>query len=88
MTINLWDFYPTEPGTIEERLWQQLLDVWQDQDEPIDDARSVARFACGITSPRLTQTRLSRHPLFGCFAHVRFEEVHKRAQTVGQDPSL
>ena len=78
---------PTEPGTIEERLWQQLLDVWQDQDEPIDDARSVARFACGITSPRLTQTRLSRHPLFGCFTHVRFEEVHKRAQTVGQDPS-
>ena len=72
-----------KPGTIDEELWKQLLDVWQDQDESIEDARSVARFACGITSPRLTQTRLSRHPLFGCLAHVQFEEVHRRAQTVG-----
>ena len=79
---------PAEPGTIDEGLWNQLLGVWQDQDEPIDDARALARFACGITSPRLTQTRLSRHPLFGCLANVRFEEVHRRAQTVEQDPGL
>ena len=79
---------PAEPGIIDEGLWKQLLDVWQDQDEPINDARSVARFACGITSPRLTQTRLSRHPLFGSLAHVRFEEVHRRAQTVGQDSRM
>lgn len=79
---------PAKPGTIDEGLWNQLLNVWQDQDEPIGDARLVARFACGITSPRLTQTRLSRHPLFGCFAHVRFEEVYRRAQTVEQDSNL
>ena len=72
-----------KPGIIDEELWKQLLDAWQDQDEPIEDARSVARFACGITSPRLTQTHLSRHPLFGCLAHVQFEKVHRRAQTVG-----
>ncbi len=74
---------PTEPEGINEGLWKQLLDAWQDQAEPIDDARALARFACGITSPRLTQTRLSRHPLFGCLSHVRFEEIHRRAQTVG-----
>ena len=79
---------PAEPGTIDEGLWNQLLGVWQDQDEPIDDARALARFACGITSPRLTQTRLSRHPLFGCLANVRFEEVHRRAQTIVRDPGL
>ncbi len=79
---------PAEPGTIDEGLWEQLLGVWQDQEEPIDDARALARFACGITSPRLTQTRLSRHPLFGCLAHVRFGEVHRRAQTVEQDSGL
>ena len=79
---------PAEPGTIDEGLWEQLLGVWQDQEEPIDDARALARFACGITSPRLTQIRLSRHPLFGCLANVRFEEVHRRAQTVEQDPGL
>jgi ATP-dependent DNA helicase RecQ len=79
---------PAEPGAIDEGMWKQLLDAWQDQDEPIDDARSVARFACGITSPRLTQTRMSRHPLFGCFAHVRFDELYRRAQTVEQDSNL
>ena len=82
------ELLPAEPEIIDEELWKQLLDVWQDQDEPIDDARSVARFACGITSPQLTQTRLSRHPLFGSLAHVRFEEVHRRAQTVGQDSRM
>ena len=79
---------PAEPGTVDEGLWEQLLGVWQDQEEPIDDARALARFACGITSPRLTQIRLSRHPLFGCLANVRFGEVHRRAQTVEQDPGL
>ena len=74
---------PTEPEGINEGLWKQLLEAWQDQAKPIDDARALARFACGITSPRLTQTRLSRHPLFGCLSHVRFEEIHRRAQTVG-----
>ncbi len=79
---------PAEPETIDEGLWKQLLDVWQVQDEPTDDARTLARFACGITSPRLTRTSLSKHPLFGCLAHIRFEAVHIRAQTVEQDLSL
>lgn len=79
---------PTEPATIDEQLWKQLLDVWQEQDEPIQDARSLARFACGITSPRLTQARLSRHPLFGCLAHIQFEEAYRRAQTVEPDQNL
>lgn len=79
---------PTETGTIDERLWKQLLGAWEDQDEPIDDARALARFGCGLTSPRLTRTGLSKHPLFGCFAHVQFEKVHRRAQTVAQDSNL
>ncbi len=79
---------PTEPETIDEKLWEQLLDAWQDQDEPIDDTRALARFGCGITSPRLTRTGLSKHPLFGCFAHVQFKKVHRRAQTVAQDSIL
>ena len=79
---------PAELGTVDEALWKEILDTWQDQEEPIDDARALARFACGITSPRLTRTRLTRHPLFGCLANVRFEAVHSRAQTIEQDPGL
>ncbi|MCZ6676570.1 MAG: RecQ family ATP-dependent DNA helicase [Candidatus Poribacteria bacterium] len=72
---------PREPAAIDPNLWQRMLDAWHDQAEPIDDARALARFACGITSPRLTRTGLSRHPLFGCLAHVSFGDVHKRAQS-------
>ena len=73
---------PTEPAHIDETAWGRMLDVWHDQDEPIDDPRALARFGCGITSPRLTRTRLSTHPLFGSLAHVRFGDVHRRAQGV------
>ncbi|MBI1928229.1 RecQ family ATP-dependent DNA helicase [Candidatus Poribacteria bacterium] len=72
---------PVEPAEIDEALWGQMLDVWHAQDEPIDDARALARFACGITSPRLTRTGLSRHPLFGCLAHIRFGDVYKRTES-------
>lgn len=37
--------------------------------------RQTARFLCGITSPRLTKARLSRHDLFGSLAGQRFVQV-------------
>ena len=77
-----------ESTTINERIWRQILDLWHGQDELVKDARALARFACGIISPRLTRTRLSRDRLFGALAHIRFGKVHKRAQTVEKDQSL
>jgi len=72
---------PVEPAEVDEALWGQMLDAWHAQDEPINDSRALARFACGITSPRLTRSGLSRHPLFGCLAHVRFGDVLRRAES-------
>lgn len=37
--------------------------------------RQIARFLCGITSPLLTQSKLSRHALFGSQAGTPFHEV-------------
>ena len=72
----------TKLAEIDAVLWTQIRDVWTNQDEPIDDPRALARFTCGITSPRLTRTGLSRHPLFGSLGDVKFGDVHRRAQTV------
>lgn len=77
-----------EPATIDTVFWQQITDAWNQQEEPIDEARALARFACGITSPRLTRTGLSKHPLFGALSHVRFADVHTLAQAWKRDQSL
>ncbi len=78
---RVYPYAPLEPAAIDEALWGQMLDVWHAQDEPINDARALARFAYGITSPRLTRSGLSRHPLFGCLAHIRFGDVLRRAES-------
>jgi ATP-dependent DNA helicase RecQ len=49
-------------GAIDEERWEQLKNLPQ---LPRDDPRLLARFAVGISSPRLTMLKLSRHPLFG-----------------------
>lgn len=38
-----------------------------------DDARFLARVAYGITSPRITAEKLSKHHVFGCMAKCDFE---------------
>jgi hypothetical protein len=38
----------------------------------------AARFLCGLSSPALTKTKLSRHELFGIFENRRFAEVLAR----------
>ena len=43
--------------------------------EALGSARQRARFLCGLTSPRLTAARLSRHPLFGSLSGRPFAEV-------------
>jgi len=39
------------------------------------EARQVARFLCGLTSPALTRARLTRHPLFGTAEKDPFASV-------------
>jgi ATP-dependent DNA helicase RecQ len=38
-------------------------------------ARQRARFLCGITSPATTRAKLTRGPLFGALATLRFADV-------------
>jgi len=50
--------------------------------QALGEARQLARFLCGITSPAATRARLSRHPLFGVLAERRFGDVMAFAASV------
>jgi ATP-dependent DNA helicase RecQ len=52
--------------------------------QALGEARQLARFLCGITSPAATRARLSRHALFGALAERRFEQVMAFAASVLQ----
>ena len=41
----------------------------------LGQARQVARFLCGISSPALSTAKLTRHPLFGSATHMPFGKV-------------
>jgi ATP-dependent DNA helicase RecQ len=43
--------------------------------QALGEARQLARFLCGLTSPATSRARLSRHALFGVLAERRFEQV-------------
>lgn len=50
-----------------------------------DDARFLARVAFGIGSPRVTASKLTRHPVFGSMADHNFMSLFKAFQKVCQD---
>jgi len=43
--------------------------------EALGEARQAARFLCGLSSPALTKTKLTRNSLFGFFEDRRFADV-------------
>jgi ATP-dependent DNA helicase RecQ len=43
--------------------------------EALGEARQMARFLCGLTSPATSKARLGRHPLFGRQEEYRFGDV-------------
>ena len=47
------------------------------------DPRSLARFLCGVPSPRLSRARLTRHDLFAALAGVPFAAVLEAATALG-----
>ncbi|HJT76188.1 MAG TPA: ATP-dependent DNA helicase RecQ, partial [Gemmataceae bacterium] len=67
------------PAVIDEATWRQACAVRAEHPDPLAEPRALARFLCGLTSPRLTRNRLTRHPLFGSLAHVPFAELLRRA---------
>jgi ATP-dependent DNA helicase RecQ len=50
----------------------------------LGDARQLARFLCGISSPALAKAKLTRHPRFGSAAAVPFGSVMAAVESVAK----
>lgn len=59
--------------------WEKII---REPVVPKDDARLIARFALGFTSPRMTALKLGKHPLFGSMEEHDFRVVLSYAQDV------
>ncbi|MEN8167390.1 MAG: ATP-dependent DNA helicase RecQ [Pseudomonadota bacterium] len=79
------EFPPRQAQTISDAFWQEVCVVRQEQAEILAQPRLLSRFLCGITSPRLSRSKLTRHPLFGSLVNVSFRKVLDRTQK-GMEP--
>jgi ATP-dependent DNA helicase RecQ len=64
-----------QPATIPEGLRDRLQPSLEAAGQVLASPRAVARFLCGLTSPKMTRARLTRDPLFGELAEVPFPQV-------------
>jgi ATP-dependent DNA helicase RecQ len=70
---------PRPEVVIDDTIWHQAILLRHEHSDPLADPRTLARFLCGLTSPKLTRRRLTAHELFGALAHVLFATVLQRA---------
>ena len=66
---------PRSTPTIDPALCERVAELRREHAELFAEPRAVARFLCGLTSPRLTRAKLSAHPLFGVLEEVPFPQV-------------
>jgi ATP-dependent DNA helicase RecQ len=71
---------PRPVAAIDPAVWHKAEELRRQQPDPLAEPRALARFLCGLTSPRLTRSRLTRDKLFGALTHVPFPEVLRRAE--------
>jgi len=67
--------------TIDEELWREAESLRSEVPETLGEERAFSRFLIGLTSPRLTRTKLTRHALFGALSQVPFFQVLERAKS-------
>jgi ATP-dependent DNA helicase RecQ len=63
---------PALPADLDVKAFRSLQ---KSQFDALGEPRQSARFLCGLTSPALTRSKLTRHPLFGVFEERRFADV-------------
>jgi ATP-dependent DNA helicase RecQ len=70
---------PRPNPVIDPRVWREAAAL-RDRGDALREPRVLARFLCGLPSPRLSRNKLTSHPLFGALGHVPFAEVLRRAE--------
>lgn len=71
------------PPAIDEATWREAAAFWRANRQTVPDARALARFLCGVTSPKLSRARLGSHKLFAALSHVPFVQVMEKAAQTG-----
>jgi ATP-dependent DNA helicase RecQ len=66
---------PREREPIPDELADEITTLRAAHPEALGEDRQAARFLCGLTSPALTQAKLSRHPRFGALEEYPFAEI-------------
>ncbi len=64
-----------EATTIDDDLWRRVEQTASAAAEALGTPRAVARFLCGLSSPRSGRARLGKDPLFGVLTEVPFPDV-------------
>ena len=64
---------------IDPGVWSQATNLRDEYRDILGQARSLARFLCGVSSPWTIKVKLPTHPLFGVMADVPFPEVLAKA---------
>ena len=63
-----------EARNVPAEIWQDLRDLTREQ-AFLREPRAATRFLIGLSSPRLSRARLSKHRLFGILADVPFTQL-------------
>jgi ATP-dependent DNA helicase RecQ len=71
---------PRPQPVIDAKVWRQALDLRRRHGDVLREPRALARCLCGLSSPRLTRTKLTSERLFGALEDVPFAEVLRRAE--------
>jgi ATP-dependent DNA helicase RecQ len=66
---------PRSPHPIPPEMRQQARALRAEKPDLFREPRTLARFLCGLSSPRLARERLGGHALFGKLVEVPFPEV-------------
>ncbi len=75
-----WATRPVED--VENSYWRQVEKLTSERTTILANAYILTRFLCGITSPRLSQNKLTQHPLFGSVEHIPFAKILSKTQVM------
>lgn len=71
---------PRPEVSLDDGVWPRALALVREKPDVLGEPRALARFLCGLSSPRLSAARLGGHALFGALAQAPFAQALERAE--------
>jgi ATP-dependent DNA helicase RecQ len=70
---------PRPAPVIDPEVWRQAVALRVARPDLLGEPRALARFLCGLSSPRLSRSKMTSERLFGALEGVPFAEVLRRS---------